>query len=149
MEAAQHRAILKRHIRVRTAKEAAIAVRSLEPEFRDARHAPGGSFTQRFEKNPRNPAPSGPTSNEMLIQAAAIVLLLASAVMAKRSAPEVVPAISTDKAVFSVPHFARGGRTQNGGFVEAHHSETKKLLWRIQLYKTHYDRALSASSAHG
>lgn len=62
--------------------------------------------------------------------------------MTKRAAPEEVPAITTDKAVFSVPHFPMRKRTQNGGFVEAHHPETKKLLWRIQIYKINYDQAL-------
>lgn len=70
------------------------------------------------------------------------VLLLVSSVMAKRTAPERVPAITTDKAVFSVPHFPKNGSNQNGGVVEAHHPDTKKLLWRIQVYKTNYDRAL-------
>jgi phage pi2 protein 07 len=79
---------------------------------------------------------------KILIYTATLVLLLASGVMAKRTAPEEVPAITTDKAVFSVPHFPKGERTQNGGFVEAHHPETKKLLWRIQIYKINYDQAL-------
>ena len=70
------------------------------------------------------------------------IFLLASNVMAKRIAPEEVPPIATDKAVFSVPHFAEGDRTQNGGVVEARHPKTKKLLWRIQIYKTAYDKAL-------
>ena len=70
------------------------------------------------------------------------VLLLASNVMAKRNAPEEVPPIATDKAVFSVPHFAYLNDTQNGGVVEARHPKTKKLLWRIQIYKTDYDKGL-------
>ena len=70
------------------------------------------------------------------------VLLLASNVMARRHAPEEVPPIATDKAVFSVPHFAYLNDTQNGGAVEARHPKTKKLLWRIQIYKTDYDKGL-------
>ena len=70
------------------------------------------------------------------------ILPLASNVMAKRNAPEEVPPIATDKAVFSVPHFAYLNDTQNGGVVEARHPKTKKLLWRIQIYKTDYDKGL-------
>ena len=79
---------------------------------------------------------------KILIHTATLVLLLASGAMAKRAAPEEVPAITTDKAVFSVPHFSKGKRAQNGGFVEAHDPITKKLLWRIQIYKTVYDQSL-------
>lgn len=61
------------------------------------------------------------------------ILLLASNVMAKRNAPEEVPPIATEKAVYSVPHFPEGDRVQNGGVVEARHPKTKKLLWRIQI----------------
>ena len=31
---------------------------------------------------------------------------------------------------------------RNPGFVEARHPETKKLLWRIQIYNIKYDPAL-------
>ena len=62
--------------------------------------------------------------------------------MAKRNAPEEVPPIATEKAVYSVPHFPEGDRVQNGGVVEARHPKTKKLLWRIQIYKTDYDKRL-------
>lgn len=70
------------------------------------------------------------------------ILLLASNVIAKRNAPEEVPPITTEKAVLSVPHFAYLNDTQNGGVVEARHPKTKKLLWRIQIYKTDYDKGL-------
>lgn len=70
------------------------------------------------------------------------ILLLASNVMAKRNAPEEVPPIATEKAAYSVPHFPEGDRVQNGGVVEARHPKTKKLLWRIQIYKTDYDKGL-------
>ena len=79
---------------------------------------------------------------KMLIHTATLVFLLALSVKAKRTAPEEVPAVVTDKAVFSVPHFSTRERTQNGGFVEAHNPETKKLLWRIQIYKTVYNQAM-------
>lgn len=62
--------------------------------------------------------------------------------MAKRIAPEEVPSVTADKAVISVPHFPNGGRTQNGGVLEAHDPKTKELLWRIEVYKTVYDKAL-------
>ena len=62
--------------------------------------------------------------------------------MAKRIAPKEVPPVKTDKAVFSVPHFPGGDRAQNGGVVEAHHPKTKKLLWRIHVYETVYDKDL-------
>jgi hypothetical protein len=70
------------------------------------------------------------------------MFLLASNVMAKRAAPEEVPPIATDKAVFSVPHFPEGDRTQNGGVLEARDPKTKKLLWQVKIYKTGYDKAL-------
>ena len=77
-----------------------------------------------------------------LFHTASLILLLASGAMAKRTAPAQVPAITTDKAVFSVPHTPMGEPAQNGGFVEAHNPKTKKLLWRIQIYKTVYDQGL-------
>lgn len=77
-----------------------------------------------------------------LFHTASLILLLASGAMAKRTAPAQVPAITTDKAVFSVPHTPMGEPAQSGGFVEAHDPKTKKLLWRIQIYKTVYDQGL-------
>jgi hypothetical protein len=71
------------------------------------------------------------------------ILLLGSNAMAKRNAPEEVPPIATDQAVISVPHFAYLNDTQNGGVVEARHPKTKKLLWRIQIYKPDYDKGLA------
>jgi hypothetical protein len=44
--------------------------------------------------------------------------------------------------VFSVPHFPEGDRVQNGGVVEARDPKSKKLLWRVQIYKTVYDQDL-------
>lgn len=70
------------------------------------------------------------------------MVLLASNVMAKRAAPEEVPPIATEKAVFSVPHFPEGDRTQNGGVIEARDPKTKKLLWQVQVYKTEHDEGL-------
>ena len=78
----------------------------------------------------------------ILIHTTTLVLVLASGAMAKRAAPEEVPAITTDKAVFSVPHTPMGGRAQSGGFVESRDPRTKKLLWRTQIYKTFYDQGL-------
>lgn len=71
-----------------------------------------------------------------------LVVLAASMSFAKRLAPPDVPPIRTEGAIFSVPHFAGGERDQNGGFVEARHPKTKKLLWRVQVYKTTYDKTL-------
>jgi hypothetical protein len=76
------------------------------------------------------------------IYSSTFVFLLATSAMAKRNAPQEVPVIKTEDAVFSVPHFPKGDRTQNGGFIEAHHPETKKLLWRIRVYKTNDNPAL-------
>ena len=70
------------------------------------------------------------------------ISLLGLDLMAKRIAPKPVAPIQTDNAVYSVPHFSLGERSQNGGFIEAHHPKTKKLLWRIQIYKTEYDSEL-------
>ena len=56
--------------------------------------------------------------------------------MAKRLAPNEVAPVKTDKAVISVPHFPKGG------VLEAHDPKTKKLLWRVQVYKTVYDKNL-------
>ena len=67
------------------------------------------------------------------------ISLLGLDLMAKRIAPKPVAPIQTDNAVYSVPHFSLGERSQNGGFIEAHHPKTKKLLWRTQIYKTDYD----------
>ena len=77
-----------------------------------------------------------------LFHTATLILLLASGAMAKRTAPAQVPAITTNKAVFSVPHTPMGEPAQSGGFVEAHDPKTKKLLWRIQIYNIKYDPAL-------
>ena len=77
-----------------------------------------------------------------LFHTASLILLLASGAMAKRTAPAQVPAITTDKAVFSVPHTVMGEPAQSGGFVEAHDPKIEKLLWRIQIYKTVYDQGL-------
>ena len=70
------------------------------------------------------------------------ISLLGLDLMAKRITPKTVAPIQTDNAVYSVPHFSLGERSQNGGFIEAHHPKTKKLLWRIQIYKTDYDSEL-------
>ena len=75
------------------------------------------------------------------IYATALIVLLAANVMAKRLAPEEVPPIATDNAVFSVPHFPQGDRIQNGGVIEARDPKTKRLLWQVQIYKTDYDEA--------
>ena len=77
-----------------------------------------------------------------IIYATALMFILAANVMAKRGAPEEVPPIATDKAVFSVPHFPEGDRIQNGGVVEARDPKTNKLLWQVQIYKTEHDVAL-------
>jgi hypothetical protein len=77
-----------------------------------------------------------------IVYTTTLLLLLATTVMAKRIAPKEVPSIKTDKAVFSVPHFPGRERSQNGGVIEAHHPETKELLWRVTLYKTVYDETL-------
>ena len=63
-----------------------------------------------------------------LVHIASLILLLISNSLAKRAAPNKVPPITTEEAVFSVPHFSNGERHQNGGYVEAHHPKTKKLL---------------------
>jgi hypothetical protein len=77
-----------------------------------------------------------------IFHATALMLFVASNVMAKRLAPEAVPPIATDRAVYSAPHFPEGDHMQSGGVVEARDPKTKKLLWRIQIYKTAYDEAL-------
>ena len=78
-----------------------------------------------------------------IIHATFLVLLLASAAMAKRAAPKDVPPIVTDNAVYSVPHVRMPQFSmRNPGFVEAHNPKTKKLLWRIQIYNIKYDPAL-------
>ena len=74
-----------------------------------------------------------------LVHIASLILLLISSSLAKRAAPNKVPPITTEEAVFSVPHFSNGERHQNGGYVEAHHPKTKKLLWRIKIFKTNYN----------
>jgi hypothetical protein len=77
-----------------------------------------------------------------IIYATVLMVLFAANVMAKRSAPEEVPPIATDKAVFSVPHFPEGDRKQNGGVVEARDPKTNALLWQVKIFKTEYDEAL-------
>lgn len=74
-----------------------------------------------------------------LLHSLAFLLLLANSAMAKRAAPAEIPAIVTEQAVFSAPHFAfENGMQQNGGVILAHDPKTKKLLWRMQIYKTTY-----------
>lgn len=74
-----------------------------------------------------------------LIFTTIFTIFLAQSVMAKRAAPEEVPPIVTKQAVFSAPHFRfQNGTDQNGGVILAHHPETEKLLWRIQIYKTEH-----------
>ncbi len=70
------------------------------------------------------------------------MVLLAANVMAKRQAPEDVPPIATDTAVYSVPHFPEGDHNQNGGVIEARDPKTKKLLWQVHVYKTEYNEGL-------
>lgn len=77
-----------------------------------------------------------------IIYATALMVLLAANVMAKRLAPKEVPPIATDTVVFSVPHFPKGDRIENGGVIEARDAKTKKLLWQVQVYKTDYDETL-------
>jgi len=78
-----------------------------------------------------------------IFHAPILVLILASSLMAKRAAPKDVPPIITDNAVYSVPHVRLPQFFMcNPGFVEARHPETKKLLWRIQIYNIKYDPAL-------
>lgn len=74
--------------------------------------------------------------------ATALMFLLAANVMAKRQAPEKVPPIATEKAVFSAPHLPEGDRNQNGGVIEARDPKTSTLLWQVQIYKVEYDEAL-------
>lgn len=73
-----------------------------------------------------------------IVHAAALMVLLAANVMAKRAAPAEVPPITTETAVYSAPHFPEGDRSQNGGVVEARAPKTKALLWRVQVYETEY-----------
>jgi hypothetical protein len=77
-----------------------------------------------------------------IIYATALMFIPAANVMAKRGAPEEVPPIATDKAVFSVPHFPEGDRIQGGGVVEARDPRTNRLLWQVRIYKTEHDEAL-------
>jgi hypothetical protein len=77
-----------------------------------------------------------------LIQTTTFILLLTASVMADRAEPVSVPAIGTDKAVFSVPHYPEGDHPQKGGVVEARDPRSKKLLWQVQIYKTEYVEAL-------
>ena len=77
-----------------------------------------------------------------VIYTTALLLFLNLNVTAKRIAPKKVPAVETEKAVLSAPHFSGGERSQNGGFIEARDPKTKKLLWRVQVYKTVYDKKL-------
>ena len=106
-----------------------------------------------------------------IIYTTTLMVLFAANVMAKRVAPKEVPPIVTEKAIFSVPHFAKIDNVenrkliealknrerelleglkndeplktpQNGGVVEARDPKTKKLLWQVQVYKTEYDEGL-------
>ncbi len=68
-----------------------------------------------------------------------IALLLPAGADAKRLAPADVPPVVTPEAIYSAPHFGKGGRS---GVVEARHPETKELLWKVRLYRTRYIRNL-------
>lgn len=89
-------------------------------------------------------SPVGGVSSGMktIIYATAFMMLLVSQAMAKRIAPAEVPPVRTAEAVYSVPHFPKGDRKQNGGVIEAHHPQTGKLLWRVQVYRIKYDEDL-------
>lgn len=77
-----------------------------------------------------------------IVYATALVVLLAADVTAKRTVPGEVPPTTTEKAVFSVPHFPEGDCSQNGGVIEARDPKTNKLLWQVRIYHTPYDEAL-------
>lgn len=80
---------------------------------------------------------------------ALFILLLStffvSNALAKRGAPDEVPSVVIPTAVFSVPHFVDDGDGRiRGGVIEAHAPETKKLLWRVRVYRTEYDPSLES-----
>ena len=77
-----------------------------------------------------------------IIHAAVLIALLSTSVMAKRAAPEEVPPVKPEQAVFSAPHFPEGERKQNGGVVEARDPQTNALLWQVAIYVTKYDEGL-------
>ncbi len=77
-----------------------------------------------------------------IIHAVVLIALFSTTVMAKRAAPEEVPPVKTEQAVFSAPHFPEGERKQNGGEVQARDPRTNALLWQVQVYTTKYDEGL-------
>jgi hypothetical protein len=77
-----------------------------------------------------------------IIHAVVLIALFSTTVMAKRAAPEEVPPVKTEQAVFSAPHFPEGERKQNGGVVQARDPRTNALLWQVQVYTTKYDEGL-------
>ena len=91
----------------------------------------------------------GASSGVIEAMKALFMLLLSSifvsSALAKRGAPAEVPSVMTPRAVFSVPHFVDEGESPiRGGVIEAHDPETKKLMWRVRVYRTEYDPSLES-----
>lgn len=69
--------------------------------------------------------------------------ILVSNVFAKRSAPIDVPTVVVGHERISAPHFTEiGGVPVRGGMLESRDSETGKVVWTVQIYKTNYDSKL-------
>lgn len=69
---------------------------------------------------------------------------MASGALAKRAAPEEVPAVTADTIVYSVPHFTTDekGRSVQGGVVAARDLKSGRLLWSLRVYQTTRDDRL-------
>ena len=70
-----------------------------------------------------------------LLRTTCLLLILSSLAHARRTAlPKPVPPVSAGEVVFSAPHSPPEKGEQFGGFIEAHNTETKELLWRVRVY---------------
>ena len=79
---------------------------------------------------------------KLLLQLVLSAMLVVSAA-AKRMAPDEVPPVVAGKVTISVPHFTQiNGVAVRGGVLEARDTETKKLVWSVQVYATQQDPAL-------
>jgi hypothetical protein len=71
------------------------------------------------------------------------MVLAASPALAKRVAPQAVPAVVYEDVRYEVPHFSNPCG-QNGGCLVAYDDATGALLWSLKIYCTAYDSHLES-----
>ena len=74
-----------------------------------------------------------------------LTIVVTDNAFAKRPAPTPVTPIAHRGMIYSAPSFIQdhsGKPLPGGGYIEAHDAKTRKLLWRLRIYKTQYDPRL-------